>query len=73
MYKNVEAQPEQAQRAQQAIHKRHKWRQDRPLPRIPVVTPINASTTIHNGQMKDSPPHLNDNPTNQNWRNHNTP
>jgi hypothetical protein len=49
VYENVEVQPEQAQRVRQAMHERHERRYDRPLPRIPIVTPINANTTMHNG------------------------
>jgi hypothetical protein len=49
VYENVEVRPEQAQRVQQAMHERHEWRHNRPLPRIPIVTPINANTAMHNG------------------------
>jgi hypothetical protein len=63
----VPLRPEQLQEAQQAMDD---WRQSRQQPMQPVEQPMEGNTTnVHNGRVRDSPPHLDNNLINNNWRN----
>jgi hypothetical protein len=70
----VPLRPEQLQEARQTMDDR---RQSRQQPMQPVEQPMQPSeqpmegntTNVHNRRVRDSPPHLDNDPINNNWRN----
>jgi hypothetical protein len=63
----VPLRPEQLQEARQAMDDQ---RQSRQQLMQPVEQPMEGNTTnVHNGRVRDSPPHLDNDPINNNWRN----